>query len=243
MVEALLKGKLSREQENMEDILTSITFGLLKYIPVNEGLLQLLSFAYDINDNKLPNSLHECTNAKYEFWPLIQDYHNSCEPDVLIEVSSIKDKYLILIEAKYNSEKTSLKEKNEFVGDQLAKEYMNLLSTTKKKNAQPLLIYLTKDVFIPKNEIETSISELKNKAQIDNIQLFWLSWRHITLIKSSNKMILDLISLFRERLNLFFFEGFRLDEINQKFGWNYIQNFDWAINFSEVIPYKFCRYE
>ena len=33
MLSALLHGKLSREQENMEDILTSIVFDTLRHLP------------------------------------------------------------------------------------------------------------------------------------------------------------------------------------------------------------------
>ncbi len=42
MIPALLHGKLSREQENMEDILTSIVFGVLKHLPPELILLPWL---------------------------------------------------------------------------------------------------------------------------------------------------------------------------------------------------------
>ena len=40
MLQALLNGKLSREQENMEDILTSNVFGLLRYVQPQDGILK-----------------------------------------------------------------------------------------------------------------------------------------------------------------------------------------------------------
>ena len=53
MLQAILKGKLSREQENMEDILTSNVFGLLRYVQPQEGILKYLSLAED-KDGKQP---------------------------------------------------------------------------------------------------------------------------------------------------------------------------------------------
>ena len=45
MLDAIIKGKLSREQENMEDLLTSVVFGMIKYLPPHEALFPLLSKA------------------------------------------------------------------------------------------------------------------------------------------------------------------------------------------------------
>lgn len=45
MLVALLHGKLSREQENIEDILTSNVFGVLKYLPPGTVLIPFLSKA------------------------------------------------------------------------------------------------------------------------------------------------------------------------------------------------------
>jgi len=42
MLEAQLHGKLTREQENLEDILTSNVFGSIKYVPFKKGLLPIL---------------------------------------------------------------------------------------------------------------------------------------------------------------------------------------------------------
>ena len=45
MIEALLRGKLSREQENMEDVLTSNVFGMLQYVAPESGLFPFLAQA------------------------------------------------------------------------------------------------------------------------------------------------------------------------------------------------------
>jgi hypothetical protein len=43
MLSALLLGKSSREQENMQDILTSNVFNILKYLPPERGILPFLA--------------------------------------------------------------------------------------------------------------------------------------------------------------------------------------------------------
>ena len=42
MLEAQLHGKLTRDQENLEDILTSNVFGSIKYISAEKGLTCIL---------------------------------------------------------------------------------------------------------------------------------------------------------------------------------------------------------
>lgn len=45
MIHALLKGKLSREQEKLEDALISNVFGLFRLLPGDEDLFKILSKA------------------------------------------------------------------------------------------------------------------------------------------------------------------------------------------------------
>ncbi len=40
MIDALLEGKLSKKQENMEDILTSLVIGTMKYFPPEKALIK-----------------------------------------------------------------------------------------------------------------------------------------------------------------------------------------------------------
>ena len=71
MLMALLKGKLSREQENMEDILTSNVFGLFQYLPPSEGLLPFLAQTEGEGMSRPLASLKDATDAtaQYDFWP------------------------------------------------------------------------------------------------------------------------------------------------------------------------------
>ncbi len=45
MLQAMIHGKLTREEEGLEDLLTSNTFGLMKYLPPEAVLLPFLSLA------------------------------------------------------------------------------------------------------------------------------------------------------------------------------------------------------
>ena len=58
MIEALLRGKLSREQENMEDVLTSNVFGMLQYVAPELGLFPFLARAVPC---VFPSRVHQLT--------------------------------------------------------------------------------------------------------------------------------------------------------------------------------------
>ena len=45
MLAAQIKGKLTRKEEDLEDLLTSNVFGSIKYVPPENGLIPLLSAA------------------------------------------------------------------------------------------------------------------------------------------------------------------------------------------------------
>ncbi len=93
MLDALLQGKLSREQENMEDMLTSMVFGTFRRVPAYRGLLPFLREADQIiGTHPLPQT-HNDYSADYdhyEFWPSWQEFDNvaSCEPDVVINLDA-----------------------------------------------------------------------------------------------------------------------------------------------------------
>lgn len=83
MLEALIHGKMTSDQENTEDILTSNVFGVLKYVSPNRGLLSFLSMAV-LPDGTSPFADLPAT-AEYEFWPWWKEADCiGCEPDVVI---------------------------------------------------------------------------------------------------------------------------------------------------------------
>lgn len=235
MLQALLLGKLSREQENMEDILTSNVFGLLKYVRPEEGILNYLSLAED-EDGKRPlqslSSLSEDTLAsiEYEFWPWWEETNcNGCEPDVVIKLElPDQQNLLVLVEAKYLSGKSSeADEVDDTPTDQLAREWDNLRVKADESDERPVLIYLTAHYAYPYREIYDAISEfLEKRPGGARPVIYWLSWRHLcTVCDSSPLPVLDDIKLLLERLDLQFFDGIALDYV--KIPWSFEAVFDW----------------
>src|SRR5262245_43252051 len=129
MIDALCNGKLSREVEGMEDLLTSAVFGRLRYLPPEEGLLPFLWCAkYLDGTSVLPEGL-EVREVKYTFWPWWElPSSSSAEPDLVIELSGGNgDAILVLIEAKFRSFKSSEADLEIHApNDQLAREWENL---------------------------------------------------------------------------------------------------------------------
>jgi len=152
MIDALLQGKLTSRQENMEDILTSNVFGMLQYVPPERGLFPFLALARTPETHEkhccpLKNLLGESYAVEYRFWPTWQDR----QPDVELRIkSSDVDLYLIGIEAKYRSGKSSEAEADDVdqeteCTDQLTCEWNELVHEAESWNSKPVLIYLTKD--------------------------------------------------------------------------------------------------
>ena len=65
LLQAQLRGKLTREEEDMEDLLTSNVFGSIKYVTPEEGLLQLLLSSEDVNGETPIDSLQTVSEVQY----------------------------------------------------------------------------------------------------------------------------------------------------------------------------------
>lgn len=238
MLKALLHGKLSREQENMEDILTSNVFGTLNYLPTSSCMVRFLSNAVLLNGDRPLAQLPLGAEIVFNFWPWLNEPgYDGCEPDVLLRiVCGDQGKYLVLVEAKYHSGKSS--EAGEEIGtedpasneikkveDQLAKEWRQLEAVAEKESCQPVLIYLTADTSCPRDEIEASQKRFRPEAKV---KICWLSWRDLPAIieDEDNKMLRDLLAMLRH-LNLTFFEGFSKLEPYSLDRWNFSLSFDW----------------
>lgn len=226
MLQAILRGKLSREQENMEDVLTSNVFGLLRYVPPHEGLLPLLSRAESVDESfplapRLADDEIEVRTDDYEFWPR----WTNCEPDVVIRIRPPSGRQLlVLVEAKYKSGKSSkADEENEDPSDQLAREWGNLVRVA-GEDAEPFLIYLTASIGFPKSDIEASIREYRQKRPMDSgpPQILALSWRQVPELfrGSANPILRDLCAL-SDRLRLRYFHGVHAPAGHQKWSWRY----------------------
>ena len=240
MLMALLKGKLLREQENMEDILTSNVFGLFQYLPAELGLRPFLACAEDgLGNQPLAFLTGEQTPASravdYDFWPWLEETDCvPCEPDVLLRIElDGRDDLMILIEAKYLSGKSSEADyESDKPTDQLAKEWDNLTHVARQRNATPILIYLTADMAYPTADITPSVKEYEAKrSDAGALTILWLTWRRITDVfhAAADPMLQDLVRLIR-RLKLTPFEGFPPFEQLSSLNWRFeLPGFDWGI--------------
>jgi len=215
MIEAFLHGKLSCEQQNMEDLLTSCVFGLLGYVPASEGLFPFLRKARTLTGKfplqpLLSNNASVRTREYWPWWTRHRDDQEGCEPDVVLTLDGHVPA-MVLVEAKYRSGKSSEEDEDtEKVEDQLAREWIQLASRC--GNRFPFLVYLTADVVMPMESIEESLHVLqgtyKHKGTPEPM-IGWLSWREIPGLfnLSSNPLLRDLV-LLAKRLDLDFFSGF-----------------------------------
>ena len=84
MLQALLKGKLTRKEENLEDLLTSNVFGSIEYVPIEDGLLPLLKNCQNKRGEPLFAETPKVKEVHYQFWPWLNEVKNSgCEPKLL----------------------------------------------------------------------------------------------------------------------------------------------------------------
>ena len=211
MLEAILEGKISRDFEGLEDVLTSNVFGLLKYLPPEVGLIPFLRLAKTKKKKGLElDSFSVGTTAKYCFWPPYKEEGcMPCEPDVVIELESPnQDRMLVLIEAKYLSGISSEADDTRTLAThQLAKEYCNLAKIAQDSRIEEfLVVFLTSDTSHHWGDIEDALMECKSKGI--EAEFYWLTWRELpSLFRGRDDPILaDIVSLC-ERLGLTFFEG------------------------------------
>jgi hypothetical protein len=218
MIPALVNGKLSREQENLEDLLTSMVFGPLRYLDYESGLYRFLKHVDDDEFVRQLPSPGEAVEVRYDFWPwLTASECVGCEPDVLLTLGSDgSDQVRVLVEAKHRSEKSSFADPgNPLVTDQLAKEWVCLVKYCSLYGGKPLLLYLTSHHGRPVDDFEDAAKELSLKcpefAREHPMQCGWLSWRHIgkAFARSVGVVQEDLVAL-ADRMDFRFFEGIRL---------------------------------
>lgn len=244
MLAAQLKGKLTREEGDLEDLLTSNVFGSAQYVPPEDGLIPILSSA-ESADGTLPlKNLQISGVPEYEFWPRLQEPGCiGCEPDLLIHITQDNgNKLIILVEAKYRSGKSSEADETESPMDQLAREWDNLIILARKTNATPFLLYITADFSYPKKEIEDAQQEFLKKRGA-KIGVLWTSWRKLPNLLSAPEhlIIKDLVAILRGQ-GLIFFEGVSIPMDTEPIKWSFQDralNFNWFIYPTLDIQWKY----
>ncbi len=156
---AEIRGKLSSDLENKEDILTSNVFSFFKYAPRHIFLSEFLELL-DIEVSK-----SELIEAKFIFWPT---YEDGTEPDLVIIVGQ----FYLLIEAKYFS---GFSQENELVSHQLEREYNNGHQQAKLLGKKFVITTITADLFNKPSLFENIDQSIKN-------ELCWVNWHRITKI-------------------------------------------------------------
>jgi hypothetical protein len=244
MLQALLRGKLSRDHEQIEDILTSNVFGLLRY-DHPEIICDFLGRAILHDGCKALDAaaLHAGgISISWEFWPWWSEAGCiACEPDVAITLEN-QDRHRIylLIEAKLHAGKSSLSDQNPLPFDQLAREWDNLVSRAQAKNSKPVLIYMTSHFCIPRSEIADSINEVRFKRGSE-ATIAWLSWRELpnVLDKYAMTSLRSDLRLLLERMGLTYFDGImpvRPPEIDWRFQ---AGAYDWSVAHSGSLGWGF----
>ena len=219
MFAAQLHNKLTRSEERKEDLLTSNVFGVWRYLPPKLGLTQFLMTAERLDGVKL-SGLEDIETAELQFWPwLLEESSKGAEPDVLMEMTSSKqERWLILVESKYLSGKSSFPDEGDLPNDQLAREMQNLRSLAHRKRInQYALVYITAHIVMPRGDIKEAIQELEKTNTGDGSadKFYWTSWRRLPNILSKVKaqcdryagtLLGDLEAIIR-RMGLTFYEG------------------------------------
>jgi hypothetical protein len=156
---AEIHGKLSGDNENKEDILTSNVFSFFKY--TNRGaffypLLRLLGFEVSVED---------CKQAEFIFWPT---YADRTQPDLVILVG----RYYLLVEDKYLSgfgaEAPKLKH-------QLEKDAKGGLPEANHLGREFKILAITADYYRPPEIFDEIPNYLKNDAK-------WINWQSISFL-------------------------------------------------------------
>ncbi len=156
---AEIHGKISRENENKEDILTSNVFSFFKYSDRKTFLLQLLR-KWNLNVSE-----REAEKAEFTFWPA---YDDGTEPDLLILVGQ----YYLLIEAKYRSGFGKETEKHQ---PQLVREVNQGKTNAEKQGMVFRYITITADRYKRPEQYGDFPKEFDRF-------LIWCNWQSITLL-------------------------------------------------------------
>lgn len=189
MFVAEMKGKIPTKLQSSEDLLTSSVIGTFQYLSSPLYIQSVLSSSTNLLFDKL-SFKQPIKTCSFEFWPRL----SQSEPDVLVHlVDENDDEYLICIEAKFWSSKSSEEDTDTDVDlrqagqrDQLAREIEDLFTTkchklmnvTKEKLKKTFLVYLSNQTYMPVNDMKDSIRFVRNVDFSQN-QLYWLSWKEI----------------------------------------------------------------
>ena len=206
MIIAEINNKIRSSQDvtTSEDVLTSLTFGRIRYLLPNQLLIPFIGKAKSpfTKGNLSSVIFNSYGRAEYFFWPR---FKSNKEPDLVVVLSNSTNKkeesILILFEIKYLNVKSSIEscisqltiqEKN----DQLSEYFIHFMLNNFKSNfadkfqhipkERRYMIYLTRHRYLPKDEFTSSQnSKLFILEKFTHIKdylekhMFWLSWKDL----------------------------------------------------------------
>ena len=156
---AEIHGKLSRDIENKEDVLTSNVFSFFKYADREIFLYPIIkSLGIDVN-------IEDARDAQFHFWPHLEDH---TEPDLVLIIG---DNYL-LIESKYFS---GFGEETQQQKHQLVREIEGGNYEAQNLGKRFYIIAITADYFL-KPEISQAIPKEYQS------QFRWINWQWIAFM-------------------------------------------------------------
>lgn len=233
MLQAQLKGKLTRREEDMEDLLTSNVFGSIKYLPPEDGLLPILVNSQDSDGNPPNFDLQNINDVTYHFWPWIEKPGCfGCEPDVHIIMNLTNgSKVIVFVEAKYLSPKSSGPDgERKAPYDQLAREWDNLQEVSAQEGAKPFFLYVTAHLGYPMSDFLDSVKDYKKYKQKE-MSMYWISWRKLPGLfacAEKDSILYDLVGVLR-RLGLTFYEGIMpLEPVHIEWSFKAAGSWDWT---------------
>ena len=136
-------------------------------------------------------------------------------------------RHLVVVEAKYLSGKSSEEDPScKEPLDQLAREWDNLRKARQTRKRRSLLLYVTADVGMPRQEIDASAEAYASKRNDGTAKsafdCAWLSWRKLCTVfrRGSGCADRDLCAL-AERMALCYFESCAQFDAKPLIEWNY----------------------
>jgi hypothetical protein len=250
MIDALLNGKLSPSQENMEDVLTSCVFGAFQHMAPDDGIGRFLQEARGASVEDRPlNDLVIVETPKYTFWPTwVREGLQNCEPDVVL---SLKDQvggiWTVLIEVKFRSGKSAYADSNtDHPTDQLAKEWDHLVRNETYSSSRTVLVYVTSDAIYPRSEIECARQEYDEKRSGTDgyvpFQCYWISWRSLyRILDKVNCTIGRDVRRLALKFGFQEFDGFKTPIAQSTTNWRFDLSYTWCLGGVQKTEWRYGR--
>ncbi len=156
---AEIHGKLSKDNENKENILTSNVFSFFKYAKREIFLYEFIKLL------GLGISADDANNAEFRFWPTFED---KTEPDLVMIIG----KYYLLFEAKYHS---GFGEETQEKHHQIVREVIGGRYEAKNLEKEFKIVAVTA-YYSDKPEIKRGVPKKYLKGML------WVNWQSIALL-------------------------------------------------------------